>query len=66
MTLDGVCKAFLISYRWHQAAFLLGMTVITFVDFFFNGRLGNVLGDDRLVDTIWRSFHGFPVSIGRR
>jgi len=34
MTLDGVCKAFLISYRWHQVAFLLGMTVMTFVDFF--------------------------------
>ena len=34
MTLDGVSKAFLISYRWHQVAFLLGMTVMTFADFF--------------------------------
>jgi hypothetical protein len=34
MTLDEVCKAFSISYRWHQVTFFLGITVMTFVDYF--------------------------------
>lgn len=35
MTLDGVNKAFLASYRWHQMGFLLGISALAVVDFIF-------------------------------
>lgn len=35
MTLDGVNKFLLVSYRWHQSAFLVGIAGMLVVDFFF-------------------------------
>lgn len=35
MTLDGLNKTLLASYRWHQFAFMLGVAVMMVVDFFY-------------------------------
>jgi hypothetical protein len=35
MTLDGVNKALLASYRWHQMGFMVGLLALAIVDFFF-------------------------------
>ena len=35
MSLDGINKLLMASYRWHQTLFMLGMAVLAVVDFVF-------------------------------